>query len=79
MFCYSRNHFKQHEQVYGIITYKIFVTLNFFRKRKILLFFAVTDWGTMGQHVVKFFNHSDKLFKHSPELFKFLVKLMVFS
>ena len=47
MLCYSRNQFKKHGQVYGIVTYKIFVTLNYSRKYTILIFFTVADWGAM--------------------------------
>ena len=35
------------------ITYKIFVTLNPSRKHKILIFFTVADWGTMGRIIIK--------------------------
>ena len=34
-----------------IVKYKIFVTFNSSRKQKILIFFAVTDCGTM-RHIV---------------------------
>ena len=51
MFCYSRNYFKKHGQVYKIVTCKVFVTQNFFRKYKFLLFFTVGDWGNLG-HVI---------------------------
>ena len=82
MFCYSRNHFKKHEQVYEIVTCKICVTLNFPRKGKILLFFTVVDWGTLGRVITQTrgqtFNHFDKFFKHLTELLKFSVKLLVF-
>ena len=44
----SRNHVKKHGQVYEIFTYKIFVMPNYSRKYKILLFFTVADWDTMG-------------------------------
>ena len=48
MLFYSRNQFKKHGQLYEIVTYKIFVTLNFSRKHKIQIFFTVADWGTLG-------------------------------
>ena len=53
--------------MYELVTYKTFVTLNSSRKQKILIFFTVADWGTMG---AKLFNCSDKLFKNLAELFK---------
>ena len=53
MFCYSGNHFKKHGQVHEIVTYEIFVRLNFSRKLKILLFFTVVDLGTMRQVITQ--------------------------
>ena len=47
MFCYSKNHFKKHRQVCETVTCKIFITLNFSRKHKILLFFTAVNSGTM--------------------------------
>ena len=35
--------------MYELVTYKTFVTLNSSRKQKILIFFTVADWGTMGR------------------------------
>ena len=49
MVCSLRNHFKKHEHVYKIVIYLIFSTLNSSEKRKILLFFNVADWDTMGR------------------------------
>ena len=48
MLFYSRNQFKKHGQLYEIVTYKIFVTLNSSRKHKIQIFFTVDGWGTLG-------------------------------
>ena len=74
MFWYSINQFKKHGQVYEIVTYKIFVTLNPSRKQKILIFFTVADCGTTGRIITqtrdKLFNYSDELFKNLAELFK---------
>ena len=50
--CYSRYQFKKNGRVFEIITYKIFVTLNSSRKRKILIFFTVADCGTMGLIII---------------------------
>ena len=83
MFCYSGNQFKRHGQVHEIVTYKIFVTHNSSRKHKILIFFPVVNWGSMGRVVTQTrgqaFNHSDQLFKHLGKLFKLSAKLLVFS
>ena len=35
------------------ITYKIFVTYNSSRKHKILIFFTVADWDTMGRIIIE--------------------------
>ena len=49
VFCYSRNHLKMHQQMYEVVTYKILITLNSCIKHKILIFFTVVDWDSMGR------------------------------
>ena len=39
---------KEHGKVYEVVTYKIFVRLNSFRKYKILISFTLANWDTMG-------------------------------
>ena len=53
MFCYTRNQFKKHGEVYDIVTYKVFVTLNIFKEQKILIFLTVADCSTMGRIITQ--------------------------
>ena len=83
MFCSSRNKFNKHGVRNCYIQNHKFVTLNSSRKYKILVFFTLANWDTMGaekrKHVVMLFNHSDKHLNHLAKLFKLSVKFLVFS
>ena len=75
IFCYSRNYFKKHWQIYKIVTDKIFAKLNSSRQHKILMFFTLACWVNMGRVITQTRRQSlEKLFKHLTDFFQTVVQ-----
>ena len=53
MYSYLGNHFKKHGQMCETVTYKIFVTLNFSIKHKVLTFLTVAECDIMGRVITQ--------------------------